>query len=406
MAFPLLLPTVRQQEDRSAAHPPTDRTARPLVDGAVDRDEDAEERSVDRVAGHLSPPGERRPCRRVPTSNAVGTTATPYLRASSGRFETSTVTTRRPSRDQRSRQLATVRAERVGELDDDLAVRACPELVEVDPLEVRAHVCRAGGRRACRPRSRRRGRWPPRGAPASRRGGRATSRDVRARPRAEIAAATRNDGADDVREARRPRVLDRAFPDPRLDELEVGEAGKAVAPAESEPDDELGGEDRVERPPVRSRNATSARVPIVAWLKRGARASMTSRSRVRIGSCRCFTSESYTKIGARAEPSTSPAACMPRVVAELEARFDVVAARLRVAAGSGGGPRVRAPARTASLVMPNDRVDDELLDAAGPQLRSSRTTQSATTTSTSRRPPSAASWSRTRPASSRVRPRS
>ena len=39
--------------------------------------------------------------------------------------------------------------------------------------------------------------------------------------------------------AGRPRVLERAFAEPRLDELEIREAGETPAAAEREPDDEL-----------------------------------------------------------------------------------------------------------------------------------------------------------------------
>ena len=51
------------------------------------------------------------------------------------------------------------------------------------------------------------------------------------------------------------------------------------------------------------------------------------------------------------------------------------------------------------LTLLTDRVDDEFLDAAGPGCGSSATTRSASTTSTSRRAPGAASRSATRPAS-------
>ena len=56
--------------------------------------------------------------------------------------------------------------------------------------------------------------------------------------------------ADRVGEAGWARVLDRALADARLDELEVGEARKAPAPAQRQPDGELGGEQSEERPPA------------------------------------------------------------------------------------------------------------------------------------------------------------
>ena len=51
------------------------------------------------------------------------------------------------------------------------------------------------------------------------------------------------------------------------------------------------------------------------------------------------------------------------------------------------------------LTLLTDRVDDEFLDAAGPSCGSSATTRSASTTSTSRPAPRAASRSATRRAS-------
>ena len=48
-----------------------------------------------------------------------------------------------------------------------------------------------------------------------------------------------DDGPDDVRGPGRPRVLERPFAQPWLDELEVGEAREAPAAAERQPDDEL-----------------------------------------------------------------------------------------------------------------------------------------------------------------------
>ena len=48
-----------------------------------------------------------------------------------------------------------------------------------------------------------------------------------------------HDEPDDVRRARRARVLERSFAEARLDHLEVEDAGQAVAPPEHEPDGEL-----------------------------------------------------------------------------------------------------------------------------------------------------------------------
>ena len=64
----------------------------------------------------------------------------------------------------------------------------------------------------------------------------------------ERRAAQEHD-ADLIREARRPAVLDRAFAEARLDDVEIEQARKAVAPAEPQPDGELRGEQRQDRPP-------------------------------------------------------------------------------------------------------------------------------------------------------------
>ena len=82
---------------------------------------------------------------------------------------------------------------------------------------------------------------------------------------------------DQVREARRPGVLDRSLTDPRLDPLEVREARQAVAPPEAEADRQLGGQQGEDHPPA-GQDGQSAPMPTVAWRKRGARASTTSSS--------------------------------------------------------------------------------------------------------------------------------
>ena len=103
------------------------------------------------------------------------------------------------------------------------------------------------------------------------------SEDVRP-PATKARLGGEEDDADDVGEPRRPSALERALPEARRDELEVGEAGQAAAPA---------GSARRRAAPPRGRGATtasrspraSARTPITAWLKRGARASITVVSR-------------------------------------------------------------------------------------------------------------------------------
>src|SRR5439155_19652881 len=57
-------------------------------------------------------------------------------------------------------------------------------------------------------------------------------------------------GSDEIREARRPRVLQRAFAEQGLHELEVGEGRQAEAPAERQPDDQLGPEQAEQPPPA------------------------------------------------------------------------------------------------------------------------------------------------------------
>src|SRR3989449_3744555 len=57
------------------------------------------------------------------------------------------------------------------------------------------------------------------------------------------------DRADDIREAGRAAVLDRAFADSRLNDFEVQEAGHAVAASEDQTDRELAGEHAEDRPP-------------------------------------------------------------------------------------------------------------------------------------------------------------
>ena len=52
------------------------------------------------------------------------------------------------------------------------------------------------------------------------------------------------DGADHVREPRRPRVLERSLAEVRLHQLEVGEARQAVPSPERQADDELEREQR------------------------------------------------------------------------------------------------------------------------------------------------------------------
>src|SRR2546429_1869281 len=86
-------------------------------------------------------------------------------------------------------------------------------------------------------------------------------RDEPAEDRAECAESycvrgrrgSEEDGADEVGEPRRSRVLERTLAEARLDELEVCDAGDAEAAAEGQPDEQLSGEDH-EQPPPAGRN--------------------------------------------------------------------------------------------------------------------------------------------------------
>ena len=85
-------------------------------------------------------------------------------------------------------------------------------------------------------------------------------------------------GSDHVRGARRPAVLERALAEPRLHELEVREAGQAEAAPDTRPTTSC----RASRPASQPQPASQRRArasPIVAWLKRGARESITAVSR-------------------------------------------------------------------------------------------------------------------------------
>ncbi len=96
------------------------------------------------------------------------------------------------------------------------------------------------------------------GAEAGHRGEERERRDERAEGEAEHGQAGRvrerrgaeDDEADGVREARRPRVLERALAVPRLQHLEPEQAGQAVAAPEAEPDRELEREEREQPPPA------------------------------------------------------------------------------------------------------------------------------------------------------------
>src|SRR2546430_2822957 len=135
------------------------------------------------------------------------------------------------------------------ELHDGLAVVTVrAELGEVDALDPAgtntAYACRdlvhlAAHAQSGRGRQERKRRDDEAEAPADR----GQSSEVPARRRAE------EDDADDVRETRRPAVLDRPFAEARLQHLEVEQARQAVAASEGEADRKLRREQTEDQPP-------------------------------------------------------------------------------------------------------------------------------------------------------------
>ena len=97
------------------------------------------------------------------------------------------------------------------------------------------------------------------GAEARRGGEQREARDEQPEPRAERLEPGRvgerrgreDDEADHVREAGRARVLEAPLAEPRLDQLEVRDAGEAPAAAERQPERELQREQREQPPPAR-----------------------------------------------------------------------------------------------------------------------------------------------------------
>ena len=115
------------------------------------------------------------------------------------------------------------------ELDDQLSRRSrsggglADELAEVDPLDVEpADAAGAGDQLVSLAADAEAGGC---GRSASTATSNASAQPSTSRPKASARVApVRHDGSDRVREARRPGVLDRAFPETGLDELEVGDA--------------------------------------------------------------------------------------------------------------------------------------------------------------------------------------
>jgi len=90
-------------------------------------------------------------------------------------------------------------------------------------------------------------------------------------------ADVRNTARRDSR-SRRPRSSSGPSPNRGCMSSNVGEARKAEAPPSVHPTTKLGPE-AGRQPPPAGRDRDTARAPIVAWLNRGARESITSRSR-------------------------------------------------------------------------------------------------------------------------------
>jgi hypothetical protein len=162
----------------------------------------------------------------------------PYFRASSGLRETSPFEAR------------AVTAERVRELDDDLAVRRgseVPELHPVEPVRVDAAQPRPEAIRLAA------------SADPGQCGYEGEAGDEQAERRAEdvrsegVREGCASEHADShhVGEARRPRIFHGSFAEARLHELEVSEAREAETPAEGEPDRQLRRQKPEDEPPAR-----------------------------------------------------------------------------------------------------------------------------------------------------------
>ena len=88
-----------------------------------------------------------------------------------------------------------------------------------------------------------------------------------------------HDEPDDVRGARRARVLERPFAEARLDHLEVENARQAVAPPERRARRRAAVRAAQAATTSRSATASTETTPITAWFVRGARESITCVSR-------------------------------------------------------------------------------------------------------------------------------
>ena len=182
------------------------------------------------------------------TAIAVGTMATPYLRARSGRWRTSTVITLRPwPRRSHSRRW---HSEQSGCVNWTTAPSVTP------PTS-------AGSIRVMRrePMPRRRAPKPvdlAAGAEAGDRGEQRQSGDQQAEHGADEREAGRvgqrrgaqHDRAHQVGEAGSPRVLQRPLADARLQQLEVRDAGEAPAAAHGQAEHQLEAEQPEQRPPA------------------------------------------------------------------------------------------------------------------------------------------------------------
>ena len=181
------------------------------------------------------------------TDTAVGTTPIPYLRARSGRALTSTVITVLPcSRNVRS---SVWQSEQSGCVNSTTASATSGSVRSAGSID----------RRSRWPIPRRRARQPVHlaaGAEAGRRRQQREGGNQRAEHRAQQREAGQvgdrgggqHDQPDHVGGAGRTRVLERPLAEPRLHQLEVGDAGQAPAAAEAQAQRQLQRQQREQRP--------------------------------------------------------------------------------------------------------------------------------------------------------------
>jgi glyoxylate reductase len=223
---------------------------------------------------------------------------------------------------------------------------------EFDASEARERaVGLASGADSCRRRREREGRDEQAERP---------TKNVESQSKSEGRGAEKRD-ADLVREAGRPRILHRALAHPRLDELEVGEAGEAPATPERQSGQELRRENGEQRPPAREQGEERERsdhslvearcvrvdhVQVAIWIGRpGLLHFGKPISIAASGPLRCVSVKPRIFLTYR----------LPDPVVERLGSSFVLAESI---AGSAG-----------LVTIPADVVGAELFDAAGPELR-------------------------------------